>query len=326
MIIIVYKLKFDTPVHFGAAELGGKLETINFCYTSDTLFSALCCELADNENFSDFLNMVLQGKILLSDLLPYTTENFYLPKPVLLVESEKKIKSYSLDEVRKQSTQRKKQKKMEYVRASNLKKYFEALNSSESFMEHTNFGIANLTQKVSCRGDESLPYYVAEFSFNYESGLYLIAMLDDENYSSTFKKFLSYLGLSGIGGKRSSGLGKFNLVEEIVLNEICTNKDLNSIQEMLKNKNSSWQMCISSILPMSEDIPLLSQSYYRLKKRSGFTTALTGEYDHKKNSVYMISAGSCLPEKIEGCNIILNKIDGKEIWRFGKGIFVGLPT
>ena len=123
MNIFAYKLKFLTPVHFGAAELGGKLEAINFCYSSDTLFSALCCELAGSEFFSKFVDAVAQGKILLSDLLPYTEEKFYLPKPILLVEGAKKVQRVSLDEVRKQSTQRKKQKKMEYLRAANLKKY-----------------------------------------------------------------------------------------------------------------------------------------------------------------------------------------------------------
>ncbi len=325
MIVFAYKLKFETPVHFGAAELGGKLEAINFCYTSDTLYSALCCELADSKFFTYFIDAVAQGKILLSDLLPYTAENFYLPKPVLLVESDKKIKSDSLEEVRKQSTQRKKQKKMEYLRASNLKKYFSALKSGENFIESSDFGVTNLIQKVSCRESETLPYYVAEFSFKNDSGLYLIAIFDSEKYSATFKNFLNSLGLSGIGGKRSSGFGKFQISEEIILDETCANEDLNALQKMLTAENSNWQMCISSILPVAEDIPILKNSYYHLKKRGGFITALTGENDRKKNSIYMLGAGSCLPKRIEGRKVILDKINGNEIFRFGKGIFVGLP-
>ena len=319
MNIFAYKLKFLTPVHFGAAELGGKLEAINFCYSSDTLFSALCCELAGSEFFSKFVDAVTQGKILLSDLLPYTEENFYLPKPIL---REKKIEHAPLDEVRKQFTQRKKQKKMEYLRAANLKKYLASLKGGESFVESANFGTEGLTQKVSCRAEEPLPYYVSEFSFNENSGLYLIAMFDDKNFSDTFAEILKLLGLSGIGGKRSSGLGKFNLAEKINLNVPCANEDLNAVQKMLTAENSTWQMTISSILPAAEDIPILKNSYYRLKKRGGFVTG--GNFDKKKNSVYLIGAGSCLPKKIEGRAVILDKIDGVEIFRFGKGIFLGL--
>lgn len=324
MFTFVYKLKFDTPVHFGASEFGGKLETVNFCYSSDTLYSALCCELSGNKIFTDFIDAFAQGKILLSDLLPYNREDFYLPKPVLLLESVKKFQRDSLDKVRTQATQRKKQKKMEYLCASNLKKYLTKLKSGESFFESADFGLFGLTQKVSCRDEVSLPYYVSEFSFNKDSGLYLIAQFDDEKFFDTFSNVLSSLGLSGIGGKRSSGLGKFNLTEKINVNKTCSNEDLKAVQKMLTAQNLSWQMCISSILPTVEDIPILKNSYYRLKKRGGFVTNLSGDYDKKKNSVYMIGAGSCLPKRIEGCTVILDKINGNEILRFGKGIFVGL--
>ena len=322
MITCVYKLKFDTPVHFGAAELGGKLEAINFTYSSDALFSALCCELANSEIFSDFFNAVAQDKIFLSDLFPYNDKNFYLPKPLL---NEKQIKYSALEEVRKQFTQRKKQKKMDYLRASNFQKYLASLKSGESFIESSDFGSTNLIQKVSCRDDESLPYYVGEFFFNATSGLYLIANFKDENYFDEFFNLLSNLGLSGIGGKRSSGLGKFHIIDKIILDESCANEDLKAVKEMLSNENASWQMCISSVLPAEEDISVLSQSYYRLKKRGGFVTALTGEVNRKKNSVYMLDAGSCLPKRIEGRNVILDKINDHEIFRFGKGFFVGLP-
>ena len=325
MIALAYKLKFETPIHFGAAEIGVKLETTDFVYSSDTLFSALCCELADSEKFAYFLDTACNGKILLSDLLPYTKDNFYLPKPILSEQIERRIKRAPLDEVRQKFTQRKKLKKIEYLRASNLKKYLSALKSGESFIENAYFGSVNLTQKVSCRENESLPYYVAEFSFNDDSGLYLIAMFDNELYSDTFTEILKYLGISGIGGKRSSGFGKFKISEKIILNDTCTNEDLYAVKKMLTAENSNWQMTISSIIPAMEDIPILNNSYYRLKKRGGFITNSGFNYDKKKNSVYVISAGACFPRKIEGSTVVLDKIDGNEILRFGRGIFVGLP-
>ena len=46
MEYILYFLQFDTPVHFGCGEEGGKLEKSTLHYRADTLFGALCCELA----------------------------------------------------------------------------------------------------------------------------------------------------------------------------------------------------------------------------------------------------------------------------------------
>jgi len=90
-----YKLKFYTPIHFGAAELGGKLEAVNFCYSLDILFSALCCELSGSEFFSKFVDAVAQGKIFLFDLLSYSEEKFYLPNPILLVKSGKNFTRFT---------------------------------------------------------------------------------------------------------------------------------------------------------------------------------------------------------------------------------------
>jgi CRISPR-associated protein Csm4 len=84
-------------------------------------------------------------------------------------------------------------------------------------------------------------------------------------------------------------------------------------------------MTISSIIPANEDISILNNSYYRLKKRGGFITNSGRNYDKKKNSVYVVGAGSCFPQKIEGITVVLDKFDGNEILRFGRGIFVGLP-
>ena len=42
----LYPLQFDTPVHFGCAENGGKLEQSSLTYRADSLFGALCYELS----------------------------------------------------------------------------------------------------------------------------------------------------------------------------------------------------------------------------------------------------------------------------------------
>lgn len=318
----IYKLKFLTPVHFGAAELGGKLESVSFSYGSDKLFGALCCELSENENLLlNFVEKLRREEILFSDLFPYTNNNFYLPKPILLVDSQKIQERLELGEMRRQATQRKKQKKIEFIRASRFEEYFSAVKRNTPFQEENKFGEIELVQKVSCREEEPLPYYVGTFSFNEESGFYLLTLFEDDRDEQFFRTTLEYLGLSGIGGKRSSGFGKFSLVEEISL-EYCMNEDLAAIDKMLTNKSASWQMNLSSLLPSPDEIPTLKKSYFKLKRRGGFVTAI----ERKKNNVCIVTSGSCFPRRLKGELLSADKVSGHEIYRLGKSIYAGLST
>lgn len=318
----IYKLKFLTPVHFGAAELGGKLESVSFSYGSDKLFGALCCELSENENLLlNFVEKVRREEILFSDMFPYTNNNFYLPKPILLVDSQKISERLELVEMRRQATQRKKQKKIEFIRASRFEEYFSAVKRNAPFQEENKFGETELVQKVSCREEEPLPYYVGTFSFNDESGFYLLVLFEDNCDEQFFRTTLEYLGLAGIGGKRSSGFGKFSLVEEISL-EDCMNEDLAALSKMLTNESASWQMNLSSLLPCPDEIPTLKKSYFKLKRRGGFVTAI----ERKKNNVCVVTSGSCFPRRLKGELLSADKVSEHEIYRLGKSIYAGLST
>lgn len=320
----IYKLKFLTPVHFGAAELGGKLESISFSYGSDKLFGALCCELSENEHLLlKLIESVRREEIFFSDLLPYKDNNFYLPKPILLVDNQKKIERLELFEMRQQATQRKKQKKIEFIRASRFEEYFSSIKRNIPFQEENNFGETELIQKVSCREEEPLPYYVGTFSFYDGSGFYLLTLFENTRNEQFFRTVLEYLGLSGIGGKRSSGFGKFFLIDEISL-DICMNEDLVALDKMLTNKSAPWQMNLSSLLPSPDEISTLKNSYFKLKRRGGFITAVSGEIEQKKNNICVVVAGSCFPHRLKGELLSVDKINEHEVYRLGKSIYAGL--
>lgn len=324
MIGKIYKLKFLTPVHLGAAELGGKLESVSFSYGSDKLFGALCCELSENEDLLlNFVEKARREEIFLSDLLPYKDNNFYLPKPILFVDSQKTPERLELVEMRRQATQRKKQKKIEFIRASRFEEYFSAVKRNSPFQEENNFGETELVQKVSCRAEKPLPYYVGTFSFDDGNGFYLLTLFENAHNEQFFRTILEYLGLSGIGGRRSSGFGKFSLIEEISL-EDCSNEDLVALNKMLANKSAAWQMNLSSLLPSPDEISTLKKSYFKLKRRGGFVTAISGDIEQKKNNVCVVVAGSCFPHRLKGELLSIDKINGHEIYRLGKSIYAGL--
>lgn len=325
----IYPLRFETPAHFGAAEQGGKLEQTKAEYASDTLFGALCCELAgDEERLGRLLADMQEGGLLLSDLLPFVRRDgelcLYLPKPLLLVSSPEK-RGQALEEVKREATQRKKQKKLAYVRASRMKEYLSTLSTGDAFDDSPDMGRDFLTERVNMRGEVPLPYYVAAFSFGADAGLYLLAGVKDEGTGEELSRLLVQLGLSGIGGKRSSGYGKFRLDgEPVALPE--GGADAAAVAAMLAEETAPWQMTLSHLLPSPEEAGTLSDGFYNLQKRGGFVTPLSGEYEQKKDSVYMLAPGSCLKTRLAGCMVSLGESGGHEVLRAGKGLYVGLAV
>lgn len=114
----LYPLQFDTPVHFGCAENGGKLEQSSLTYRADSLFGALCYELSLQGDETGLLHLqegVAKGKLLFSDLFPYIYDEteglqLYVPKPILTIPSDERWVMADYDTFRQQATQQKRQK------------------------------------------------------------------------------------------------------------------------------------------------------------------------------------------------------------------------
>lgn len=68
--------------------------------------------------------------------------------------------------------------------------------------------------RVALREEKPLPYYVGSYVFSEHSGLYFILGVEHEEEFTLIKDLLLSLGYSGIGGKRSSGYGKFELADD----------------------------------------------------------------------------------------------------------------
>ena len=331
MSYFLYQLQFDAPVHFGAAEQGGGLEQTGWEYPADTLFSALCCELALQQELDLLAHLVdkaERGAIRLSDLFPYAEVEqdtaFFLPKPVLLPKNARPLADMAdLASVRKEAAARKAQKKARYLRVRELCSYAEAMKTGQVYVpdELPDFGSEMLAERVSCRGEEPLPYYVGGFSFAPGTGLYGILWLENEEDTEWVQRLLALLGGSGIGGKRSSGYGKFHLLDDFLeLYPEGTYEDDRVLYHLLRASDAPCHMALSVLLPKQEDIPLVKSGQYQLKKRSGFIA----DENRKKNSLYMIAAGSCLPERIDGILAELGGAAGHPVWRYGKGMYVGL--
>lgn len=331
MISYLYQLKFDTPVHFGMVEAGGGLESIAYTYGSDRLFSSLCCELAEGGEDKDILHLVeaaTAGKLIFSDLLPFAEVDgdcrLYVPKPVLPVERREEDKKWSYTEACRASAAKKMNKKLEFIRVSEVDDYIRALKTGQAFTGGFDFGTNWLAEQVNCRGDKPLPYYVGTFVFAENAGLYGIIQGEEKTVQRSLD-ILEQLGLSGIGGKRSSGYGKFHFHDDpFILDEDPPYDDAVELGKRIDNKNAQWHMNMSLLIPDTSEIDDIQKGFYSLKKRSGFVSSLSSGYTRKRHDIYGIVSGSCFKNRPAGKIASMKNDKGHEVYRNGKALYLGV--
>lgn len=342
----IYKLKFQSPVHFGSDILGTSLEEADLICHSDTLFSALCLEyikLNGSDNLdNNFIDLFRKGDLLISSLFPYKKDKLYVPKPFLVRnKNNNDAKENNLED---NKYDRKAMKKISYLKIDDMSCYLESLNKgNNSFLEkidkekgYNDFAEYSLIQKVSLRSnrdnkdnddDNNDLYSVGGYSFYNDCGLYFIlAYMNDENLK-LFETILKSLQYSGIGGKRTSGYGLFNY-------EVIKDDSIIKIFKFEDENKDNYKMLLSLYYPIIDELNNieLRESYYSLIKRSGFIYSLTySDNLLKRKSLCMFKEGSCFMLKKESENtsfkgdiINVSNNGSHEVYRYGKVLYIGL--
>ena len=208
-----------------------------------------------------------------------------------------------------------------------MQDYIRAMERGIPFEENdfdADFGIEFLCQRVNTRGEEPLPYYVAQFTFAARAGLFLIARVRDAEMGAWLHRLLAWLGMAGIGGKRTSGYGKFR-VGEIIHMGADDGGDIAALRDMLAADSAPWQLALAPVLPTADDLAAVKAGAYRLRRAGGFISYPTHAAE-KKNSVYLLDAGSCFPVRIGGTCSTLGTHDGHPVWRYGYGLYAGVTA
>ena len=208
-------------------------------------------------------------------------------------------------------------KKLKYIPMDAMKDY---LHGKYDVLGEKRFdpGKAYMKVQASIRGeDETLPYRINCYRFNADSGLYIILSYNGAAEVKLFEELLRALSYAGIGGKRSSGMGRFDYsIEEV-------GDDLKS---MLMSSGGKY-MTLSVSLPNEEELDdVIDGSSYVLCKRSGFVASedFADEY-MRKNDCYMFQAGSCFSEKFDGEIVDVSGGRGRHpVYRYGKPLFIGV--
>ena len=180
-----------------------------------------------------------------------------------------------------------------------------------------NLGKSGMRVSVGIRGNEDPePYRVNAFYFNDGNGLYIIVGFQDEKAKNLFEELLESLSYTGIGGKKSTGLGRFECQES----KIPTNleKRLQRVEKM--------NILLSTAMATDRELEkILDCSYYSLLKRGGFIDSEKyAEQQMRKQERYVFTPGSCFSQVFKG-TVITEKNHGTHpIYRYEKALFLGV--
>lgn len=327
----VLQFKFLTPVHFGSSgnKKGGNLQAFNCC--ADTFFSALVNEAAaqDAGLCQKFIAAVQEGGLLLSDLLPYhsgSEEELYVPVPLYLKETVSPLDlQLSFKELCLQHEARREHENLAYIRVSGIYDYLHPMQITDA-QTRPEMGWSGVQRRMDFRNGGSA-YYVSNYTFAPDAGLYCIIGIKDEELLEALVQTAELLGLGGIGGRRSSGFGKFVLKNKpLALDPYCSG-DAGVLYNLINAKTDCPQMALSVLCPQESQIGIVKQGAFNLLKRSGFIYNQSTQSFEKRSSVYMLRAGSCFPQRVDGRLLEFTSAEAEHtVYRYGKAIYMGLPV
>lgn len=302
-----YRLTFSQGVHFGITTVASAEMT----FGADRLFSALCQEAVSvgEEKLAELYHMAEKGELLLSDAFPYAGDEYYLPKPLLRIQGS----GGETD-----AKERKKYKKLSYVPAGQFAAFVKGRADIDA-LGRQDFGKKSVKTSVNLQEEKSKPYRIGIFNFSEEnaSGLYILVACLDRKTKYFLEELLDMLSFSGLGGRRSAGLGRFELYGADLPKEIK-----NGLTE-----ETGLYMNLSTALPLDEEMSgVLEGARYLLTKRSGFIASenYAGE-QHRKRDIYAFQAGSCFKRKFKGQIADVSAPYGNHpVYRYLKPIWMGI--
>ena len=305
----VVKLTFLAPVHFGDGRLSAGKSTCD----AATLFSALFIEALRMGCAEELLSAVNSGDLLISDLFPYVGNGYYLPKPMTApVDFDEDA---GLASERGDSRMKKAFNKLAYIRSSKLGSYLKGSIDPFEELEAFSLGKSALETKVNLERRDSSdaePYSVGSFFYNAGAGLYFIVQ-----GSFDLAPLMQSLKYSGLGGKRTSGYGRFDF-------EILDGGPLKDL-EGLAREGGDRSLLLSSAMPCESELndEMLEGARYRIERKGGYVqSAQHASSPQKKRDLYVFSAGSVFKHTFVGGVFDVNATPGThQVYRYAKAMW-----
>lgn len=297
------KLSFTAPVHFGRGRLS---DTASTCDAA-TLFSALYLEALKMGIEQEVLDAARSGALTLSDAFPYIGETYYVPKPVLAEDDR-------LSEETKDSRARKARKKLAFIPAKEMQAYLNGPFDALEALEKYKLGVSHVATKVNLTRDykpEADPYQVGSFTFSAGAGLYFVV---EGEYD--LEPVLQLLQYAGLGGKRTSGYGRFEY-------EIVSQSPFAGL--VGQKPSSQIKLLLSTALPTQTELTdeVLKGAHYQLVRKGGFVQSTThSTTPQKKRDLYLFAAGSTFAQAFQGDIYDVNDTRGAHpVYRYARAMW-----
>lgn len=321
MNYFLIKLAFDTAVHFGPSDTAQSLSVSEDHFCADTVFSALChtaLQLSGKNALEQLCDWVRKGDFLISDSMPWREEDYYLPKPFVLSENR----------TEQPATVQKAMKKLSWIPVCSFPAFSESVHGGTPFepsQAATAFGIqTEVTRAAVSDGADTVPYRVGLYQFEENCGLYVIAAIRTTEQENILLSLFRALGMSGIGGKVSSGCGKFHLDDVVLLNEFYDNQT-EWLYHALSEKKGRY-LLLSASLPKEEELEaVLENAAFQVVRRGGFIASDTyAETPMKKKTQFFFRAGSMFSHRFEGDLYSVGSFGSHPVYRYAKPLFLGV--
>ena len=318
----LYKLAFDTAVHFGGASSALSLYSSEDHFCADTLFSALChtaLSLRGQTGLEQLCRAAEEGKLLLSDSMPWKGDAYYLPKPAASAKGEQEVPA----------EKRKAIKKLKWIPAEEFAAFSASVRGEAAYdaeQAQTDFGLSTGAAKVKIRqGMDSLPYQVGLFRFHEDAGLWFLAGCETEELGEYLQILIEGLSYNGIGGKTSAGYGKFHVEDRIYLNEPFDHTT-EWLFSALKDETAGRQLLLTTALPSDDELAaLLPESEYMLVRRAGFVRSVDYAPENRRKATQLfLSAGSVLPGRFQAKLYEVGKAGTHPVYRLSAPLFLGV--
>ena len=304
----ICRLSFDTAVRFGSDAGGSSLAGAGMTFRADMLFSALFSVLQPQGQSEALLYAVQAGELAFSDAFPWREAHLFLPRPVGIFSKPDNPAS-------EDPSQRKLLKKISFIPVDSLSSFMDGQSNLLELHRLNHFGSAFEQTRVNLRdGDQPLPYRVGGFRFDKDCGLYLIVS-GSEAALTLFERGMASLSAGGIGGKASSGWGKFTMAVEPA--------SPNWVRK-LENEQAPLQLLLSTALPSADELSnALEGACYTVVRRGGFA-ASTQVHPLKKQTVYLLGSGSTFRHRFRGSLLDVGIGMPHPVWRYARAMFMGV--
>ncbi len=269
-----FKLSFPSGLHVESRGSGEPDQCDDFVH-SDTLSAALCIAWATLHGRQDAY-FFLDPPFTVSSAFPYIGTVLFFPLPVWDIWQElddnkffrrkelKKVRWLSMDLLESVLTGRKIDFNEVSIIADGL-----ACSKSEEKTLHSRFPTGSrkpwkiverqriMVDRLGLRQDGGLFFFAQQF-FAPDSGLFFLVDCQEEKLDD-FRAALRFLGDSGLGGDRNSGVGHCQVKAEE-----------NFIIKKAKTAKKKGWLTISLLNPGEEEADIADHAVYNLTRRSGW--------------------------------------------------------